>query len=368
MAKAVFDDDTGATIATDQSFLELRELYVKKKNLFNVTPLSLQVGRQRFREPRALWWNSDQDAVRLAYNSTLLNSFVAVSENLASYRNNSDNDFRYDDEDRFRVLGETSWQYQYNHFLEGRLLYEDDHSGIEGPGSVVSVTNRDNEDQELVWAGVRLAGQFQNASDLASTVKYRADLMGVAGEEDQLVTAAGPSLDRRVVTGSSNRDVLGWGLDTGVIIDPLESGGVALTFGYAFGSGDDGTGGTDNAFRQTDMQGNSSRVGLERQQQKNYGEVLRPELSNLHILSAGAAYPLSDASDISLTYFNYTLDEEATLMRSSGISVPMTGTNKDVGQALDFVLNVNIDKQFDVKMPYTDSTDFRFVAGSFFPW
>jgi carbohydrate-selective porin OprB len=53
-----FEDETGQSVGADQSFFELRELYLQKKNLAGIVPLSLQVGRQRVREPRALWWNS----------------------------------------------------------------------------------------------------------------------------------------------------------------------------------------------------------------------------------------------------------------------------------------------------------------------
>lgn len=362
-----FEDDSGQSVGADQSFFELRELYVQKKNLAGIVPLSLQVGRQRVREPRALWWNSDNDLVRLNYNSTLLNSFIAAGENLSSYRSNTDSDFREDDEDRFRILGESSWQYKYNHFLEGRFLYENDHSGLESVGSLVASGNRDNEDQDLIWAGVRAAGEFRNPSSAAARIKYRADLMGVSGEEDMLTTAGTADPQLRSVTGSSSRDVLGWGLDAGAIIDPMNEGGFVFSFGYAFGSGDDGGSGTDSAFRQTDMQGNSSRIGLERQQQKNYGEVLRPELSNIHVLSAAAAYPVTKATDFSLNYFYYRLDEKATPLRSSGITAPVNGSDKSIGQGLDLIVNVNVDEEFGVNVPYADSTDFRFVAGSFFP-
>jgi alginate production protein len=361
-----FEDETGQSVGADQSFFELRELYLQKKNLAGIVPLSLQVGRQRVREPRALWWNSDNDLVRLNYNSTLLNNFIAVGENLSSYRSNTDSDFREDDENRFRVLGESSWQYKYNHFLEGRFLYEDDHSGLEDTGSIVPANNRDNEDQNLFWAGVRAAGEFREPLPAAAKIKYRADIIGVAGEEDILNTASAGT-DARLVTGSTNRDVLGWGLDAAATVDPFQEGGFVFSLGYAFGSGDDGSSGTDNAFRQTDMQGNSSRVGLERQQQKNYGEVLRPELSNIHVLSAGAGYPISEATDVSLTYFYYRLDEEETSLRSSGISAPLNGNDKSLGQGLDFALNMNVGEEFGINAPYADRTDFRFVAGTFFP-
>lgn len=361
------DDENGSSVSAEQSFLELRQLYLKKSNLFNVTPLSLQVGRQRVRETRAIWWNSDNDLVRLNYDSTLLSGFVAAGENMASYRTGEGTDFMEADEDRFRTLGEVSWQYRYNHFLEGRFLYEDDHSGLEPVGSVVDANDRDNEDQNIAWVGVRAAGDVLKPVDMMGRLKYRADVIGAWGEEDLLTTAAGAP-GTRTVTGSRTRDVRAWAFDGGITADPGAEGGVVLTAGYAFGSGDDNPAdGTDGEFRQSDMQGSSSRVGLERQQQKNYGEVLRPELSNLHVLTVGAGYPVTDATDVGLTYFHYRLDENATGLRSSGISAPMNNTDKDVGQALDFAVNVDVDDEFGLKNAYAKDIDFRFVVGSFFP-
>lgn len=365
---AGFDDDTGQTESLEQSFLELRELWVRWEELGGIVPLSLQVGRQRIKEPRALWWNSDFDMARINYNSTLLNGFIGVGEDLASYRTGPNNDFQEDEEDRLRTLGELSWQYQMNHYLEGRFLYEHDHSDTDAAGTVIGSNDRDDSDLDAAWAGLRTTGAFMEPSTAIREIKYRADIVGLFGDEDQTASVAGPGAGQRTIGATTNNDVRAWAFDSGATLAPKIMGNPVFTVGYSFGSGDDdATDNTDHAFRQTDLQGSSSRIGLERQAQKNYGEVLRPELSNLHILTAGAGLPLTDATDIGLTYFNYRLAEDATSLRSSGISAPMTGTDKDVGQAADFIVNVDVDDQFGVKSAYVDDIGFRFVLGGFFP-
>lgn len=362
-----FDDDTGDSINTTDdgdSFLELRELYVLKRNLFGMTPWALQVGRQRVREPRALWWNSDNDLVRFNYDTSLLKGFIAAGEDMNSYRTGTGTDFMNDDEDRFRAFGEASYQYTLGHYIEGRVLYEDDHSGLEAPGTTIDANDRDNEDQNLVWAGVRATGTVSNTVPNVSALKYRADLIGVWGEEDNLTSIAAGA-GTRTVTGSTNQDVSAWAFDGGVVIDPGQQGGPVGILGYAYGSGDNG-GGTDNEFRQTDIQGTSSRTGIERQQQKNYGEVFRPELSNIHILNAGLGVPLSEATDIALSYFYYRLDEDATSLRSTGISAPLNGNDKSLGQEVDIALNVDLDKQFNIQPGPLEGMNFRLVTGGFF--
>ncbi len=297
--------------------------------------------------------------------TTLLNGFLAAGENFDSYRTGAQNEFEEEEKERFRLLGELSWQYRYNHFLEGRFLYEDDHSGLEPVGSLIKADDRDDEDQNLLWAGIRSTGYLEPEGAFG-LFKYRGDLMFVTGEED-LLNSAFVAGNTRSVTGSRSRDVWGWAFDGGIVLDPAERGGIVFTLGYAFGSGDDNPAdGTDNEFRQTDIQANASRTVLERQQQKNYGEVLDPELANLHIASVGAAYPLTKAAGLSLTYFHYRLDEEALRLRESDISAPLNGTDKDIGQALDLTFGVDLDDQFSLRLPWVKDVDFRVRAGSFF--
>ncbi len=362
-----FEDDTGETETIDDAFLELRQLWLRYANIAQIAPLYLQVGRQRLREPRALWWNSDNDLVKLAYEGTVLSGFIAAGEDTRSYRAGSDNDFRKDDENRFRTLGELSWQYKYDHFLEGRFAYEKDHSGTEPAGSFIRADNRDDEDLQALWVGPRLTGTYIPDRSWMRVIKYRADIVGLVGEVDE-IRSTRVNDSTRQVTGSVNRDLRAWAFDGNVILLPGIFGNPALTFGYAFGSGDDDPDdGKDNAFRQTGLEGNSSRTGLERKQQRNYGEVLRPELSNLHIASAGASIPISDHSDVGLTWFYYRLDEKATDLRSDGITATMNGRNRSVGQAADLILNVGIKEELGIAPPMINAIDFRFVAGSFFP-
>ncbi len=362
-----FDDDTGETETLDETFLELRQLWIRYDHLARIVPLYLQVGRQRLQEPRAIWWNSNNDLIKLSYDGTIYSGFLAAGEDLASYRAGTDEDYEKDDEDRLRILGELSWQYRYDHFLEGRFVYENDYSDLEPVGAFQDADDRDIEDNNALWAGARVAGTYVPDNTWLRIFKYRADLIGLVGEVDEIQSIT-VNENTRQVTGSTNRDLRAWAFDSNVILFPEMWSGPAFTLGYAFASGDDDPDDdTDNAFRQTDLEGNSSRIGLERKQQRNYGEVLRPELSNLHILSAGIDVPVTEYSDVSLTYFYYHLDEEATDLRSDGITARMNGTDKSVGQAADFIVNVGLGDEIGYQTKFIDGVDFRFVAGSFFP-
>lgn len=356
------DQDTGELLGRDD-FAELRQYWVSFSSLFGYVPLSAKLGRQRFSEPVGLWWNRDFDAVRLSYNTTLLNSFIAAGQNMGGYRTTKD-DFRNDDEDLLRVMGETSWQWRYGHFIEGRFSYLNDHSGRNAAGSLFDANNRDSSDARLAWAGIRSHGLLRGYAALDG-IAYRLDLMGVAGTEDTESTAAAPG-GMRSVTGYSERDVRGWAFDSSLRV-PLPTALKAdFIAGYAFGSGDDNpNSGTDNAFRQTGLDSNSSRLGFSNAAVHNFGSVLRPDLSNIHILTAGLSAPLFTASDITGIYHYYHLDEKATGLLTSGIRAPLNNRDRELGHGLDLVLSSNLTDEFGLDTGAVGPLTFKATAGAF---
>ncbi|MCF8495060.1 MAG: alginate export family protein [Alphaproteobacteria bacterium] len=358
------EDETGEVF--NESFSELRNFWIKKKELFRVLPLSLQIGRQRIREDRALWWNRDLDAARLNYDTTLFHGFVGLGENLSSYRTGQGSDFRQDDKNRLRALGEGSWQWARNHHFDLRALYEHDHSGIENPGTRIRADDRDEEDGNFFWLGARAHGIIAKADSLAQAIHYRADLIGVGGKEDTLTTISGLGSDFRAVTGAVERDVSGWAVDAEMDVEIKSPRKPLLTLGYAYGSGDDDTADNkDHAFRQTGLHGNSSRLGLSSGSVRNYGEVLRPELSNLHILTAGAGVALTDYTNLSLFYHYYHLDKPATSLRQGSISAALNGRDKSLGHAADLILNTNVTSLLTRKPEKPEDVRLKISLGGF---
>ncbi|MDH5723509.1 MAG: alginate export family protein [Alphaproteobacteria bacterium] len=340
------DSDTGESSGRED-FVELRQYWIEYSDLFDANPLAIRVGRQRIRDDYSVWWNRDLDAVTLRYDATLFSGLLAVGENLTEYRSSGDA-FNRDDEDLFRVLGQTSWQYARGHYIEGRFAYQDDHSGMEGVGALVSSDDRDEQDGDLWWFGARLKGDVYNNGlwDDTRPFKYRADIMYVTGDEDVQTSTAGPG-NLRTVSSVTNNDVSGWGMDLGAEFPLPVYQSPVLILGYAYGSGDETAGdGNDDSFRQTGLDGNSSRLGVSSGSLNNYGSVLRPDLSNIHILTAGLGVPLFKASDVSAIYRYYALDENATSLVSSGIDATLNGTDRDLGQGLDIVLNVDLREEF----------------------
>ncbi|HIB68274.1 MAG TPA: hypothetical protein EYO33_25065, partial [Phycisphaerales bacterium] len=235
----------------------------------------------------------------------------------------------------------------------------------ENVGTFVPANDIDNEDLDAVWLGGRLRGEktFENSG--LSFLDYRLDIIGLIGEEDVLQTgvAAGAF---RPVTQSRSRDVMAYAIDAGVNARFGGERSPLFTINYAFGSGDENPNDDrDEGFKQSGLHGNSSRLGLSSTGVRNYGEVLRPELSNLHILSAGLGMPVWDASDVSLFYHYYRLDEDVTDLRVDGLSTPLNGQDKFVGQGADLVLNTELLEALAINSSVIDDARLRFNLGAF---
>lgn len=357
------EDDTGRN-RTEGEFLELRQLYARFDEIGDIIPLNIQIGRQRIYEPYGFWWNRDLDAIRVNYNSTLFNGFLAVSENQGSYRTNDDQD--EDEQNRFRIMAEASRLITPTDRLEFRALYEKDHSGRDEIGETFDRFDYDDEDNNLVWTGLRSAGSGKMASSGFHNFRYRLDGVVVAGSADDTRVASFGSTDTRTITGYDKSDVLGFAFDgeANFFIDGPKS--PMLTLGYAYGSGDnDETDGNNHSFRQSDIQGNLNRFALSSTPIHHYGEVFRPELSNMHILTGGLSFPILNSSDLNLLYHSYWLDEEEGDIRSSRINADFDGSGKHLGQEADLVWNLKLHDELPIFSKLSDQALLRTSVGAF---
>lgn len=143
------------------------------------------------------------------------------------------------------------------------------------------------------------------------------DTTGPTGQQRNLGLRAHGSLgnwapwaELGIVNGHrGGRRLKGQAVDIGTVYTredwPLQP---RLIAGYAFGSGDDDPDdGTDRNFRQTRYHANEARLGgLYRR--GIYGEVLDPELSNLHIVSAGIGLSPTPRWSIDLLWYGFRQD------------------------------------------------------------
>lgn len=354
------DEETGA-INTNDAFVELRQAWVQMDDPFGLINWNVQLGRQRLSEPYNFWWNRDLDLARVNFDYTLLKGFVAAGEDTVSYRSGPQA-FLEDDKDRARVMAQASFQWTGGHYVEGRFLHEQDYSGLENIGSVIDTDKLDSEDAKLSWLGVRFRGDVISLLDLP--FHYRVDAVGVTGSVEGLTTASA-GVGRRSVTGHTDTDVRGYAFDAEGVFETALPGRPSFLFGYAFGSGDDDSSdGTDHAFRQSGLHGNSSRAATMEHLRYQYGDVLNPDLSNLHILSAGVILPVLSASDTSLTYRYYQLVDAEGAVTGDQIDADLDGHSNHLGQALDLTVNFRLGDELHLTGPLL-GTSVRVTAGAF---
>lgn len=321
--------------------LERDQTWVFFDRLFG-SGFGLQVGRQNFKEAREWWWDDDLDAARLYYDRSGFHAELAIAKELAPVRRGEGID--PEQEGVKRVLAHAGWLWAPRQKLEAYFLHADDGSRRGGVGSTVARSRRDSSDATLTWAGVRAIGSRN--FDSVGTIAYWADAARVSGREDRISYSSVDEVS--TVTGVRAVQVRGSAFDVGVTWESRLPASPSVTIGLARGSGGERDG-VDRSFRQTGLQNNKWRYGGVNRF-RYYGEVLRPELSNLQVTTVSAGVPLLRNSSIEVGWHRYRQSVAADSMRDLRIDLAPTGQSRDLGRAIDVVLGFRDSRTVDVEM------------------
>lgn len=301
--------------------------------------LGFQIGRQNLREVREWWWDDDLDAVRAVWDDGPLHVEAGVARELArvAWREPG---IDPQEKDVNRYFAHASWLWAPRQTVEAFLLHHDDRSGTHRIGSAVAPDDQDASDARLTWVGLRAMGQ--RSLERNGTLRYWADTAWVFGSDRV------SDFDDDIVQGHRRNDVSGFGLDTGVSWQTALPGTPAFTLGYAYGSGDGDPGdGNDRNFRQTGLHNNKWRFfGVNRF--RYLGEVLRPELSNLHIFTVAAGLPLLENTSVELVYHRYAQVRAADTLRDVRISADLDGRHTHVGDELNVIVGIREGRHIDL--------------------
>ncbi len=323
--------------------IELRGFSLKKTRLFH--PLSsLTLGRSRLKEERAWWWDKDFTAIRLSYDATLLHMEIGLGERLLIFDITEDD--REDDLKDIRLLfGTVSAQWHFQHFLEARILYQYDGSMTEQVGDAVSTRNFDEEDGKLFWVGLRAKG-MANGSSRVRQLRYWADFSLLYGDVVRLSTQIRNGL--RVVDARNSMTIKeAWAADMGLMLKtnfPLQP---AVLFSYARARGDRSERGSVRQFKQPDLSTNRGRFAGNTLI-RYYGEALRPDLSNLHILTAGFSFSLVEPLYFQTILHKYWQDVAAPRLSGTRLGLSPSGNDSDIGEAIDFILEGAPEKWWNI--------------------
>ncbi|TDJ08799.1 MAG: hypothetical protein E2O71_03785 [Deltaproteobacteria bacterium] len=354
-----FDSDLSTLIHDDRERergVAWREGWIFIGNLFD-TPLSIQLGRQRVNEAREWWWDEDLDAVRLRYDRSDLHFELAVAQQLAR-RTSVESHIDPEEEDVLRFLGRATWEWTRKNRLQLYLLSQNDHSDTACPSppcreTAIKDVEEDESDANLTWLGASADGRWGLGS--AGRLYYWADTAVVGGRETFL-DYSGVS-DQRFVDSRTRHGVHGWGFDLGATWQTRLPGRPSLTLGYAMGSGDvrsdspkaDDQKSNDHSFRQTSLQDNNDRFrGVN--SFKYYGELLRPELSNLRIATAALGFRFLKNSSVELIYHSYQQVEAAKFLRKATVRRQPAGRKRGIGHELDLVIGIEEWEHFEIEL------------------
>lgn len=326
------DSDT-----TDQNRVELArdETWVYFDRIAG-TGFGLQFGNQNVSETREWWWDKDMDALRLYYNRGPLHFELTGGKQIGG--ESTLQSINPSDKEVYRVLGLGSWMWGMKQRLEFFFLNQWDRSAQEREGDVILRKNRDTFDDNMTWFGARAIGEI-GLSDYGS-VNYWVDVAGVHGDE---TVYKYKSIDNtqltRVAAAPKHNNVDGWAFDVGAFWTLPVKFEPTFTLSYARASGDSNPNdGHNSSFRQTGIQRNNWRFnGVNRF--RIYGELLRPELSNMSIFTSAFGIRLLKNSSIEFVYHKYDQVAAIDNLRNANINADPNGIDRDIGQEVNVIAN-----------------------------
>ena len=164
-------------------------------------------------------------------------------------------------------------------------------------------------------------------------------------------------LDVSGLTGErGTSDVRAHAFDVGTTWTPDSLDPLSFTVGYAMGSGDATPGSTDGGFQQTGFADNNGKFdGVT--SFRYYGELVDPELANLHVLTAGIGTRIAEKTSLDLVFHHFRQDEEVASFVKTDLDRKPSGLDDDIGVEVDLILGSR----------YWNNLHLEIVAGWFHP-
>lgn len=317
--------------------------------------VSYQIGRQNFNDDREWWWDEDLDAVRIHYNAGDTQAEIALAQELG--RENTDAARIHPEEDKvLRLLASVTREIDRRNERSLFLLAQYDHSDTEAVGTFVHSDLRDESDLDALWLGWRAQGRWKLPND--DRLYYWLDSGAMWGNE-RAIDYDPVDGDRRVVDGVEQRRVRGAALDLGLNWQTSLPGRLTFTAGYAVGSGDDDPDdGVDGNYRQSGMQDNDDKfrgvTGF-----RYYGDLLRPELSNIAITTFAAGFRFLGQNSLDLVFHGYRQLRPMDEIRDARLDYDPDGVDTDIGSEINLVLGIEEIANWEIELVAS-----RFRAGT----
>ena len=337
-AALIDETETIETAGLDESVSGLERREIGVGYFFGETVDSLLVvGRSKFVSASQwwVWWDEELDAIRLQSAYRDVEMLLALAEEQAP--ENTDEDFIDPElEDVRRLMFSLAWEFSPAHSLNFYYLDQEDRSDKPDIGDFRDYDKVDEGDADLTWIGVSYLGELEFESIGYFTIELH--VAEVTGDEI-VYEFEDPEnglseLDERVeldVDGSAQGALLGW---TPTVLEDL-----TFFIGSTRADGDpDPENGTDESFRGNGLQGDG----------ESFGELYRPELSNINIDMVGIVWRISENIELALFGYDYEQQELAEEMRDVAIELDLTGESRDLGSEIDLILQIETSAGLEV--------------------
>lgn len=147
-----------------------------------------------------------------------------------------------------------------------------------------------------------------------------------------------------------DQEIAGWGVDVAAmhVFDdvPLEP---SLVAGIAHGSGDsDPDSGTDRNFRQTGLHDNNDKFnGVT--SFRYLGELVRPDVSNLQILTAAFGIRPLGRTSVDFVFHRYRQVEAADFLINTRLRKQPNGESKRIGSEIDMIVGLEYYRPLEIE-------------------
>ncbi len=327
---------TGELTVTDEdqprrskSYARLREGWLEYGGLTSYPGEVLRFGLQRLRDPDGQWFDSNVEAVRWIFDTTLLQADAGVAESLKTWRSDG-SEPNANVRDRTYLFGRLGRQWREGHFFGTRVIHAFDHAD---PEQELVDGDRDPKrtDRNLTWIDLYAHNNFYDGNGGSHPgLSYWADVSALVGTRKDFTTTPGVA---PIAVTEQKSDVTAFATDLGLRYRLPMAYPVLVGGNYAFGSGSE-QGDTEHRYEQTGLHSNLSRFTGTRTQMYRYNMALQPDLTNLHVGTLYVSIP-QDRWDASLVYSKFARQHAGDPVVTDGISVQPVPGRKLLGEGVD---------------------------------
>jgi alginate production protein len=311
--------------ASSSAYIGLKEAWIDYGGITSYPGESLRVGRQRTREDSAEWWDDDLDSVRWMFNTTLLQSEMAVAHQFSTYRSDGA-PLPFKQQNRIYLLGSVSGEVLPMQRIGLRVVHADDSNHLPAAGETLGSNDRSDK-EHLTWIGL-FADNHAYDAETAPALSYWESTSYLTGHRRTLQLAPG-----RLVDSEVSKNASAFSGELGVRYR-LSSTDWPLQFGAAIAAA---SGGGLRQYEQSGLQSNYSRFTGTRALINRFNDAYRVELGNLRAYTGFASMTKGDYDFSAIyNYFQRVNDNQPII--SDALLVSPINTSADLGSGYDLVV------------------------------